>query len=114
MTASVFGDPGDSSGAVFAVQGPESTWKGYYDVGGTDVVVRYDGTYGSSTLLRAMVGRHAESLSYGGGGVSAARFVDYTVGADRSDRRLPGLQRSPVRAERGEGRPDAVPRGATS
>jgi outer membrane receptor protein involved in Fe transport len=79
ITASVFGDPGRQEGTVFQILGPESTWKGFLDVGATDAVLRYDGTFGSKTLLRALYGRHAETWSYGGEGTSEARFVDTTV-----------------------------------
>ena len=52
LTGSVFGDPGERTGPVFAIAGPEITWAGIREFGSTDYVVRYDGTLGNSFLIR--------------------------------------------------------------
>jgi len=79
LTGSVFGDPGERKGPVFTIGGPEITWKGVREFGSTDYVARYDGTFGNSTLVRAMYGRHQEKDKTDGPGKSQAGFGDFTV-----------------------------------
>jgi len=79
ITGSVFGDPGTISGNVFGIAGPEVTWKGERKVGSTDLVARYDGTFGSSFLIRAMYGTHREKDEYAGAGRNVAQIIDQTV-----------------------------------
>jgi hypothetical protein len=79
ITASAFGDPGEVSGPIFTIAGPEVTWNGVNSIGSTDYVVRYDGTFGSSFLIRAMYGRHNEKDKIDGAGRSVAQLIDQTV-----------------------------------
>jgi outer membrane receptor protein involved in Fe transport len=79
LTGSIFGDPSKSDGDQFAISGPPSTWQGTQDTGSTDITARYDGTFGSSFLVRAMYGKHKEKSVLGGPGASTIRFIDATV-----------------------------------
>ncbi|MFI5169756.1 MAG: TonB-dependent receptor domain-containing protein [Vicinamibacterales bacterium] len=79
LTASAFGDPGTITGPVFIIAGPEVTWNGTRDIGSTDIVGRYDGTFGNSFLIRAMYGLHREKDIYGGAGRNTAQLIDQTV-----------------------------------
>lgn len=79
ITASAFGDPGEITGPVFNVSGPQVTWDGVRKTGGTDLVGRYDGTFGNSFLVRAMYGRHTEDDTTDGPGKSVAQLIDQTV-----------------------------------
>jgi hypothetical protein len=85
LTASVFGDPGTISGPIFTsggqplISGPEVTWKGEREIGSTDFVGRYDGTFGNSLLIRAMYGLHREKDVYSGAGRESAQILDQTV-----------------------------------
>ncbi len=79
ITGSAFGDPGDIQGNIFNIAGPEVTWKGTRKVGSTDFVARYDGTVGSSFLIRATIGKHQESDKFDGPGRSVAQLIDQTV-----------------------------------
>ncbi len=61
ITGTVMGDPNTRTGAVFTTQnglnfvinGPPSTWQGTLDQGGIDSVGKYDGIFGSKTLVSA-------------------------------------------------------------
>jgi outer membrane receptor for Fe3+-dicitrate len=79
ITSSAFGDPGEITGPVFAISGPEVTWNGVRKTGSTDLVARYDGTFSSSFLIRAMYGLHKEKDKLDGAGRSVAQIIDQTV-----------------------------------
>ncbi len=79
LTGSVFGDPKTRDGNIFTIRGPESTWKGTQDTGSTDIVARYDGTFGNSFLIRATYGRHKEKITDGGPGREIPQTQDFTV-----------------------------------
>jgi hypothetical protein len=79
ITGSVFGDPGQRVGPIFNISGPQSTWNGTEKIGSTDMVARYDGTYGNSFLVRAMYGHHQEKDNFSGAGKSIAQQIDQTV-----------------------------------
>jgi len=79
ITGSVFGDPGQRVGPIFNISGPQSTWSGTEKIGSTDVVGRYDGTFGNSLLVRAMYGLHKEKDLYDGAGKTVAQLIDQTV-----------------------------------
>jgi hypothetical protein len=79
LTVSAFGDPTKEDGNLFVIQGPPSTFAGTLDSGGTDIVARYDGTFGSSFLIRALYGRHREKFTYGGPGRDTSLLLDQTV-----------------------------------
>lgn len=79
LTGSIFGDPGQREGNVLNIAGPPSTWQGTRDFGSADYVVRYDGLFGSSFLVRALYGRHNESEKFGGAGRDIAQSIDQTV-----------------------------------
>jgi carboxypeptidase family protein len=76
---SSFGDPNTREGNVFAVSGPPSTWQGTLDQGGVDSVGRYEGVFGSRTMLQVQGAQHREKTQYGGAGATTARFSDQTV-----------------------------------
>jgi hypothetical protein len=87
FTATLMGDPTTRDGAIFTtnngqnftINGPASTWQGSLDSGGIDSVGRYEGVFGSGTLLNAMVGQHREKTTYGGAGSNTAQVIDQTV-----------------------------------
>jgi hypothetical protein len=79
IIGSIFGDPGEITGPVFTIAGPEVTWNGVNEVGSTDYVARYDGTFSSTFLVRAMYGRHQEKSTVDGAGKTVAQQIDQTV-----------------------------------
>ena len=79
VIGSVFGDPGEVTGPVFAIAGPEVTWRGVSRIGATDIVTRYEGTFGPSSLVRAQYGRHHEKSFIEGPGKDTPRLIDRTV-----------------------------------
>jgi hypothetical protein len=80
VTFSAFGDPNRLTGPVTAINGPPSTYLGTHDAGGgADVTMRYEGTIGSSVLVRALYGQHRQSDRLSGPGTETPRFDDLTV-----------------------------------
>lgn len=79
LTFSAFGDPTRTEGAIFGVAGPESTWKGERKNGGTDMILRYDGTLGSRLALQGIVAQHKEKEENFGPGRDIAQVIDQTV-----------------------------------
>jgi hypothetical protein len=79
LTGVVNGDPTSEEGNLFVVAGPESTWKGTQDTGGADALVRYDGVFGNTFLLRGIIGRHAEKTQFEGAGKLIPLSRDDTV-----------------------------------
>ncbi|MCX6551436.1 MAG: TonB-dependent receptor [Acidobacteria bacterium] len=79
LVFSMFGDPGQTEGNVFAIAGPENTWKGINKFGGSDIVGRYDAVFGGSTLLKVMYGYHVESSKLTGAGSTTPRYQDLSV-----------------------------------
>jgi outer membrane receptor protein involved in Fe transport len=64
---------------VFAIAGPELTWKGVRKTGGADYVGRYDAIFGGGTLLKLMYGYHLETSNTSGPGSTTPRSIDLTV-----------------------------------
>ena len=62
-----------------SISGPESTWKGTRDSGGTDYVGKYAGVFGSKFLLNGLVARHDESDKFNGPGRDVPLSIDATV-----------------------------------
>lgn len=87
ISGTVTGDPNTRNGAIFTTQnglnflinGPPSTWQGTLTQGGIDSVAKYDGVFGSKTLVSAMVGQHREKVEYGGAGATTPESIDSTV-----------------------------------
>lgn len=79
LSGTVMGDPSTRDGAIFTILGPESTWKGVRDFGGTDVVGKYAGVFGSRFLLNGMAARHKEKDKFNGPGRDVAQLIDGTV-----------------------------------
>jgi hypothetical protein len=87
ITGTVMGDPTNRDGAVFTTQngqaftiaGPPSTFQGTLDSGGIDSVGRYEGIFGSGTLVSLMGGQHREKQQYGGAGTTTPQSLDQTV-----------------------------------
>jgi hypothetical protein len=79
LNGTIMGDPSTRDGAVFTIAGPESTWKGALDSGGTDYVAKYAGVFGSRFLLNGMYARHNESQTYKGPGRDIPLSIDATV-----------------------------------
>ena len=79
LNGTVMGDPSKRDGAIFTIAGPESTWKGVRDFGGTDVVGKYAGVFGSRFLLNGLIARHSESDQFAGPGRDIAQLIDQTV-----------------------------------
>src|SRR5258708_37121752 len=73
ITGTIMGDPTTRDGAIFTrqngqefvINGPASTWQGTIDSGGIDSVGRYEGVFGSNTLVSLMVGQHREKTHLG-------------------------------------------------
>jgi Carboxypeptidase regulatory-like domain/TonB dependent receptor-like, beta-barrel len=79
VTASLFGDPNKTDGAIFNISGTESTWKGTLDQGSTDYVARYDGVISNTFMVRAQYGRHKDKTIFGGPGRDIAQSINATV-----------------------------------
>lgn len=79
LIGSVSGDPSTRDGNLFAIAGPESTWRGVLDSGSADPVVTYEGTFGPTFNVRAIAGRHNEKLEYSGAGKLIPASRDDTV-----------------------------------
>lgn len=79
LNLSAFGDPTTTDGAIFGIAGPESTWKGERKTGGTDVILRYDGTLASKLAFQGIYARHKEKEENFGPGRTIAQQLDLTV-----------------------------------
>jgi hypothetical protein len=80
LTASAFGNPHHFTGPVTGINGPPSTYLGTSDgQGTTDFTLRYEGTFGSSLLVRALYGQHHQGSTFGGPGTETPRLDDQTV-----------------------------------
>jgi hypothetical protein len=79
LTGTVMGDPSTRDGNVFTIAGPESTWKGVRDTGGSDVVGKYEGVFGGKWFLQGLVARHNETDNTTGPGRTVVNFTDNTV-----------------------------------
>jgi len=78
LNLSVFGDPSRTSGPLFAIAGPPTTWEGNLKGGGTDYNARYNAVIATDYLLDAEGGRHHQEQKYTGGGAAIPRFIDAT------------------------------------
>jgi hypothetical protein len=79
VALSVFGDPERFIGPVDSINGPPSTYAGTTSGGGPNLTLRYEGTFGGSLLVRALLGRHREKFTFGGPGTETPRLDDFTV-----------------------------------
>ncbi|HJV22865.1 MAG TPA: TonB-dependent receptor [Holophagaceae bacterium] len=80
LVASFLGDPEKTTGAVKPPQGPESTWDGERKVGGTDLSLRYEATFGS-WFGYLQVSRHDETNTVlPGAGGGALQQVNHDLG----------------------------------
>ncbi len=75
----VNGDPSKRTGNVFTISGPPSTFDGERKIGGTDLVGKYNGVFGSRFLVQGMVARHEETDKFAGAGRDIPNFIDQTV-----------------------------------
>jgi outer membrane receptor for Fe3+-dicitrate len=72
-------DPSKRDGALFAITGPESTWRAEQKTGAVDPSLTYDATFGGTFNLRAIVGRHSESIEWTGAGKLIPLTIDQTA-----------------------------------
>ncbi|HSP15492.1 MAG TPA: TonB-dependent receptor [Thermoanaerobaculia bacterium] len=79
LTGSFFGDPNTTTGPLFAISGPPSTFEGELKRGGVDMVGRYAGIFGTNFVANAEAGQHKEKIEYGGEGTGIAQHIDLTV-----------------------------------
>jgi len=79
LIGSVNGDPTKTDGNIFAISGPESTWKGTLNTGATAYNARYEGVLGNNWFVQAQYGRHPEKATYEGPGTTIPRVQDNTV-----------------------------------
>lgn len=79
LSGTVFGDPSTTSGVLFAILGPSTTYLGERETGGTDVVGRYQGIFGGSLLINALYGHHEEQDLTSGPGTSLVLLRDQSV-----------------------------------
>lgn len=77
LSATLFGDPQDRNGPVFAISGPEITWRGTRELGSDDYVVRYDGVFGGSWVVEALYGLHQEEDKTSGPGKAFPQYIDF-------------------------------------
>jgi len=78
LALSVIGDPTKTSGPIFAIAGPPSTFQGELKTGGTDYFGRYNGVFGTF-LVDAESGRHSEQSSVSGPGTEIPQIRDQSV-----------------------------------
>jgi hypothetical protein len=81
---STFGDPETRNGYQFAIAGPPSTWDGTLDRGGVDTIGRYEGVYGSRTMLQVQAALHKEKNLLVGAGASTPQLIDQTVSPNQA------------------------------
>lgn len=79
LSGTLMGDPAKRDGNVFNIAGPETTWKGLRETGGSDVVGKYEGVFGSKLFLQGLVARHNEKDNTTGAGRDIPNFTDQTV-----------------------------------
>jgi hypothetical protein len=72
------GDPSTRTGYIFGINGPPSTWQGTLERGAPNFTGHYDGVFGTSLLVRGILGRDHEKATYGGAGSSIPAFQDAT------------------------------------
>jgi hypothetical protein len=80
LNLSVFGDPSQNDGAIYAIGGPPSTFTGINKVGGTDAILRYSGVFGSAWNANLSVGKHKEqNITTGAGATTPLVWFRTTV-----------------------------------
>jgi hypothetical protein len=79
LNLSVFGDPTQTEGALFALAGPPETFIASRKQGGNDAILRYSGVFGTNWTASASYGNHREKSEFAGPGVNVARVTDLTV-----------------------------------
>jgi hypothetical protein len=79
LAASIFGDPRTTTGPLFPISGPPSTFDGTLKRGGNDYDARYSGIFGTNFIASAEAGQHKEKDIYGGEGTGIAQSIDSTV-----------------------------------
>ncbi len=79
LAASLFGDPRTTTGPLFAIAGPPSTFDGTLKRGGNDYNGRYNGIFGTNFIVSAEAGQHKEKIEYGGAGTGIAQSINSTV-----------------------------------
>ena len=79
LTASIIGDPNTTSGPLFAIAGPPSTFSGSLKQGGNDFVGHYAGIFGTNFVVNGEVGQHREKNLYGGAGTTIPQLRDQRV-----------------------------------
>jgi len=78
---SVFGDPSSTDGVLpgAVLAGPPSTYSGTNETGGSDVILRYSGIYGSNWTVNGSAGSHKEKNLSSGPGKDIGQVQDLTV-----------------------------------
>ena len=79
VAVSLFGDPNTTTGPLFTIAGPPSTFDGQLKRGGVDYTGRYSGIFGTNFIAGAEVGRHVEKREFGGPGTQIPLLLDQTV-----------------------------------
>ena len=79
LNGTVMGDPTKRDGNVFTIAGPESTWKGLQETGGSDMVGKYEGVFGSRLFVQGLVARHNQKDNTTGNGREIVNVTDLTV-----------------------------------
>ena len=79
LAASLFGDPRTTTGPLFAISGPPSTFNGNLKRGGNDYTGRYNGVFGTNFIVSGEAGQHKEKIIYGGEGTTIPQSIDATV-----------------------------------
>lgn len=75
----VNGDPSKRDGNIFLISGPPSTFTGQRKTGGTDIVGRYNGVFGSTVFIQGLAARHKEKDHVFGAGRDVPQLLDNTV-----------------------------------
>ena len=94
LILSTFGDPETREGYQFGIAGPPSTWQGTLDRGGVDTVGRYEGVFGSRTMLQVQGAVHKEKAQLVGAGASTPQLIDQTVSPNQASGGFSGFDNS--------------------
>ena len=81
FVASVFGDPTTFDGRQATnIRGPDSAVLAKHETGGTDVVARWEGIFGSKLLAQAQYGYHGEAERYSSDYADRLTVMDFRRG----------------------------------
>lgn len=73
-----FGDPSKTEGPIRGLAGNPDSFMGTVDEGGTDLVAKYEGVFGTNWVVNLLAGQHKEKSNEGGRGLNQVAFIEYS------------------------------------